>query len=80
MLVGQGYTDAFLSEKDIRELVTQALSTLDLDGKRIIVILPDSTRTAPIPAMFSLLDEMLGARAAALDFLVALGTHPPHER
>ena len=46
-------------------------------GKKVLVIIPDSTRTAPIPLMYRLLHEILGPRVEALDFLVALGTHPP---
>ena len=31
----------------------------------------------PMPLMFDLLERELGPRVAALDFLVALGTHSP---
>ncbi len=31
----------------------------------------------PMPQMFDLFEEFLGTRVAALDYLVALGTHPP---
>ncbi len=50
---------------------------LDPAGKRVLVIIPDGTRTAPIPLFFRLLYEQLGRRAAQLDYLIALGTHPP---
>jgi nickel-dependent lactate racemase len=43
----------------------------------VLVLIPDGTRTMPMPLLFDLLDEALGPRAAALDFLVALGTHAP---
>ena len=43
----------------------------------MLVLIPDSTRTMPMPAMFDLLEQHLGPRVTALDFLVALGTHPP---
>ena len=49
----------------------------DLDGKRVLVIIPDGTRSMPMPLMFSLFDEFLGKRVKALDYLVALGTHQP---
>src|SRR5690349_9424647 len=77
MLIGTGSTDKFLSESEIRELMAQAFSQAELDGKRVIVIIPDGTRTAPIPLMFRLLHELLGRRVAALDYLIALGTHKP---
>ena len=76
-LVGQGYTDRFLTEDEVRSLMREALAQQSLEGKRVIVIIPDGTRTAPIPMMFRLFDEVLGESVAALDYLVALGTHQP---
>jgi nickel-dependent lactate racemase len=76
-LVGKGSCDRYLTEDDTRDILIQAFSSLNLDGKRVLVIIPDSTRTAPIPLFFHLLYEILGESVAALDYLVALGTHPP---
>lgn len=55
----------------------RAFAGAALDGARTLVIIPDSTRTAPIPLLFALLGETLGQRAAQLDYLIALGTHQP---
>ena len=45
-------------------------------GARVLVLIPDHTRTAPLPQLFPLLvDALRGAQQ--LDFMVALGTHPP---
>jgi lactate racemase len=46
-------------------------------GRRVLVLIPDGTRHAPIPLLFRLLCESVGKRAARLDFMIALGTHPP---
>jgi nickel-dependent lactate racemase len=43
----------------------------------VLVIIPDGTRTMPMPMMFAMLERELGPRVAALDYLVALGTHTP---
>ena len=59
------------------DLARQGLARLPLDGKRVIVLIPDGTRTMPMPLMFEILERELGPRVAALDFLVALGTHTP---
>lgn len=75
MLIGKGNEDRYLAESEIRELTAAALANAKLDGKRVLIIIPDSTRTAPIPLMFRLFYEYLGDTAAALDYLVALGTH-----
>lgn len=48
-----------------------------LTGRRVLVILPDGTRSGPVGFFFHLFCELLLARVAALDFLIALGTHPP---
>src|SRR6201999_561003 len=77
MLVGKGEVDRFLTEAEIRELMAQALDGAALDGRRVLVLIPDRTRTAPIPQMFRLFHELLSHRTAALDYLVALGTHQP---
>jgi lactate racemase len=74
-MIGNGYTDRLLSELEIRELASTALARAQLDGKRVLVIIPDGTRTAPIPLMFRLFHEYLGETVAALDYLIALGTH-----
>jgi len=77
MVTGKGYTDRFLSEREIHDLMSEALAQANLDGKRILVIIPDHTRTAPTPRFFRLFHELLRGRVAALDYLVALGTHQP---
>ncbi len=64
-----------LAESEVVNLLANALEQADLTGKRVLVIIPDSTRTAPIPLMFRALQDALGEKAAALDYLVALGTH-----
>ena len=77
MVTGMSYDNGYLNEEEIRRLMAEALDARPLDGQRVLVIIPDSTRTAPIPAFFRLFHDLLGRRVAALDYLVALGTHPP---
>ncbi|MCJ7551563.1 MAG: lactate racemase domain-containing protein [Anaerolineae bacterium] len=76
MKIGKGYEDRYLSEGEIRDILTEALGQVAVEGENVVVVIPDSTRTAPIPQMFRLFNELLGGRVAKLDFLVALGTHP----
>ena len=76
-MIGKGSTTTIITENDAKELIAQGIGTLPLSGKRVLVIVPDSTRTAPIPMMFRLLYEQLGERVARLDYLIALGTHQP---
>jgi nickel-dependent lactate racemase len=78
-LIGTERQEGYLEVEEVRAVVAQALGSADLGGQRVLVIIPDSTRTAPIPLFFRLFYEELWAtrRVAALDYLVALGTHPP---
>ncbi|HVH86129.1 MAG TPA: lactate racemase domain-containing protein [Terriglobales bacterium] len=77
MTIGKGAENAYLSADDVRQIVTQAFDSGKLDGKRVVVLIPDGTRTMPMPRMFALLQEILRPRVKALDYLVALGTHTP---
>ncbi|MCU1268752.1 MAG: uncharacterized protein JWN74_46 [Acidobacteriaceae bacterium] len=65
-----------LSRDEVCQFVSEAASRLSVQGKRVLVIIPDGTRTMPMPLMFEILQAEIGAHAAACDYLVALGTHP----
>ena len=65
-----------LSEADIEATIVKVAESGDFDGKRVLVIVPDATRTMPLPLFFRLLGKHLLPRAKGLDYLVALGTHP----
>ena len=77
MITGQGATTGTLTAQDVERLLASALEPLPLDGKRVLALIPDGTRTAPIPLLFRLLYEQIGQRVRQLDYLIALGTHPP---
>lgn len=76
MVFGLGSADRFLSDDDVRCAFSEGFRGLAWTGLRVVVIVPDATRTAPIARCFRLLYEQIGA-AAAIDVLVALGTHQP---
>ena len=76
-VVGRGLLDGYLADADVAALVRDGLARLPVDGRRVLVIIPDGTRTMPMPAMFGAIERELAGRVAALDYLVALGTHPP---
>jgi nickel-dependent lactate racemase len=76
-VIGRGVVDGYLSSAELAQIVRDGLAPLALDGRRVLVLIPDGTRTMPMPVMFAALERELGRRVAALDFLVALGTHSP---
>lgn len=77
MVYGKGSTDGFLNDDDVRTLMATALEQGALDGKRVLIIIPDGTRSVPLGLFFRLFHDLLTARVTALDFLIALGTHQP---
>ncbi len=65
----------YLSRDEIVDAFTHTLDG-QFAGQRILVLIPDHTRSLPLPFLFrALVDALHGARQ--LDFMVALGTHPP---
>lgn len=77
MVIGSGSSNRFLSESETSEIVQNALGSLPVDGKRVLVLIPDGTRSMPMPLMFKLFKDLLDSRVRQLDYLVALGTHQP---
>jgi len=69
--------DGYLTNEEIASFVQETLSDFPLTGKRVLFIIPDQTRSMPMPVMFRALFEAVNGRAAKMDFLIALGTHPP---
>jgi len=74
---GIEHEDRPLSPEEVRSAVLDALGRVDVTGQRVLLILPDHTRTAPIGQMFKLIHEVWAEQADQLDALIALGTHPP---
>ncbi len=59
----------------VKEIVAGACPAKDYRDKKVLVVVPDGTRTAPIGLMFKTLFEQIGQGTKALDVLIALGTH-----
>ncbi len=76
-MIGQGFAEGYLSDDAVRQIVAEAVASVPLDGARVLIVIPDGTRTMPMPLMFACFQELLRPRVKALDYLVALGTHPP---
>src|SRR3954453_15562526 len=66
-----------LTESDVAAIVGEAARSLELQGKRVLLIIPDDTRTCPIGLMIRTIGAVFGDPVASLDVLVALGTHRP---
>ena len=55
--VGRGLDVGYLEAAELRRIVREGLAGVPLDGKRVIVLIPDGTRTMPMPAMFDMCEE-----------------------
>ncbi len=65
------------SLSQVADLVAQACPAKVYHGKKVLLIVPDATRTAPVGLMFQTLFKQIGAVTANFDILIALGTHQP---
>jgi nickel-dependent lactate racemase len=75
--IGFGKTDGLLTKQEVLEIIRDSAACMRPAGKRVLVIIPDHTRTCPLPLVARELHAAIAPVAARLDFLVALGTHPP---
>ncbi len=76
-VIGCGRPGSALSDEQVRTIIAAAAERMRPESKRVLVIIPDHTRTCPLPLIVRELHSAIAPRAAALDFLIALGTHPP---
>ncbi len=74
--LGLGYPDQSVTEEDAKRICSEAFAAWNVRGRKVLVVIPDATRSCPLGMMFRLVQEA-AADAAELDFMVALGTHPP---
>jgi lactate racemase len=65
-----------LNDAEVGELVAKACPPENYRGKKVLVITPDQTRTAPVGLLFKTLHRQIASVTKAFDVLIALGTHP----
>ena len=68
-----------LSDEQVHDWFARELPASDFSGKRVLLLVPDTTRTAPMPLLFRAAHDRLAPVTRQIDVLVALGTHPPME-
>jgi nickel-dependent lactate racemase len=76
-MIGKGSETQILSEAEVRAISTEFIEREGLRGKRVLGIIPDHTRSAPIDLMFRTMYSLLAPQRGQFDMLIALGTHPP---
>jgi nickel-dependent lactate racemase len=70
-----GGPEQVLGDEQVRAFVHEQLDAADLDGRSVCVLVPDGTRSCPMPLLLGAVHEALHGRVSRLTVLVALGTH-----
>ncbi|MFV0442208.1 MAG: lactate racemase domain-containing protein [Planctomycetaceae bacterium] len=65
-----------LADDQVRNWFETELPLEDFRGQRVLLVIPDQTRTAPLPLLFDALQARLRPVVKQLDVIIALGTHP----
>jgi nickel-dependent lactate racemase len=64
-----------LTEAEVVQFVHEQLRQVDVDGRSVCIVVPDGTRSCPLPLLMRAVHGALAGRARAITVLVALGTH-----
>ena len=68
---------AFLTSEQARALIAQACPAKDYRDKKVLLVVPDATRTCPLGMLFTGLFDQIGEATSRFDVMIALGTHQP---
>lgn len=66
-----------VTAQQVASVVAQACPAASFRDKRVLLIVPDGTRSAPVGMVFEALHQEIGSVTRSFDILVALGTHQP---
>lgn len=66
-----------LSPEQVRKILQAGLPQESFRNRKVLLIVPDHTRTAPVGQLFEEVHAWIGKGASQIDVMVALGTHPP---
>lgn len=69
--------DRNVTPEQVAQTIAHACSLDTFRNQRVLVIVPDGTRTAPVGLLFKSLHSVIGAVTRKLDVMIALGTHQP---
>ncbi|MDA0859090.1 MAG: lactate racemase domain-containing protein, partial [Verrucomicrobia bacterium] len=70
-------SESSISPAQAQQILQSGLPQAEFKNRKVLLIVPDHTRTAPVGQMFQEVHAWLGSVAKQIDVMVALGTHPP---
>ena len=77
MVIERQSKDGYVENEQAAEAIAEFFAQNDYTGKRILVLVPDNTRSGPVGDIFKIVYGCLEQKVKAIDVLVALGTHQP---
>ena len=72
-----GGATGVLADEAVRAFVHDQVGALDVTGRSVCVLVPDATRSCPLPLLVGAVLDALEPRASRVTVVVALGTHAP---
>jgi len=72
-----GGAEGVLASHEVVAFVREQLDSQDLDGRSVCIVVPDGTRTCPLPLLLAAVHGALHGRVRRLTTVIALGTHAP---
>ena len=72
-----GGPETTLTTDQVSRFIAEQLAATDLDGKSVCLVIPDGTRSSPLPLLLRCVHAALAGRVTRLTAVVALGTHLP---
>ena len=70
-----GGPDQVLTTEEVQAFIRSSLDAADLDGRSVCLVIPDGTRSSPLPMLLEAVHGALTGRVSRLTALIALGTH-----
>ena len=64
-----------LTDEQVSSFIVAQLAAVDLDGLKVCLVVPDGTRTCPLPLLMGAMHAALAVRAREVTVVIALGTH-----
>lgn len=64
-----------VSDAELDAFVERTFAAVDFDGKKVVLVVPDGTRSCPLPLLVQTVHRHLIDRVASLTAVIALGTH-----
>lgn len=75
MIIAQAIADeGLLTQAQVMDVLTRGLAG-KFTGQKVLVLIPDHTRSLPLPELFRMVVDVLHD-AAKVNVMIALGTHP----